>query len=198
VKHLSLSSACLLLALSLGGCALLGGGTPALDTYDLSAPDAPAARGRHGGQILIAEPGALKALDGQNIVIRTGPGAIQFLKGAQWADRLPLVVQAKLAQSFQTAGGFGGVGTPGEGLAIDYQIVTEIRAFEVRVGGGTHAEVEFYVRLLNDRNGTVRASKVFRASSPISGEGNDAYVRGLDRAFGQVGADVVEWVEAQV
>ncbi|MFI0847848.1 ABC-type transport auxiliary lipoprotein family protein [Mesorhizobium sp. IMUNJ 23232] len=199
MKRLSLTSVLLPAALSLGGCAVLGGGTPALDTYDLSAPDAPAARGRHHGQILIAEPGALKALDGQNIVIRTGgPGSIQFLKGAQWADRLPLVVQAKLAQAFQSAGGFNGVGTPGEGLAIDYQVVAELRAFEVRVGGGTHAEVEIYVRLLNDRNGTVKASKVFRASAPVSGEGNDAYVRGLDAAFGAAGAEIVEWVDGQV
>lgn len=197
MKHLSLSSALLLVAVSLSGCALLGSGPPPLDTYDLSAPDAPAARGRHHGQILIAEPGALKALDGQNIVIKTGPGAIQFLKGAQWADRLPLVVQAKLAQAFQSAGGFNGVGTPGEGLAIDYQVVAELRAFEVRVGGGAHAEVEIYVRLLNDRNGTVKASKVFRASAPVSGEGNDAYVRGLDAAFGAAGAEIVEWVDGQ-
>jgi cholesterol transport system auxiliary component len=196
VKHLSLSLL-LSVAVSLSGCALLGSGPPPLDTYDLSAPDAPAARGRHHGQILIAEPGALKALDGQNIVIKTGPGAIQFLKGAQWADRLPLVVQAKLAQAFQSAGGFNGVGTPGEGLAIDYQVVAELRAFEVRVGGGAHAEVEIYVRLLNDRNGTVKASKVFRASAPVSGEGNDAYVRSLDAAFGAAGAEIVEWVDGQ-
>lgn len=196
MKHLSLSLL-LSVAVSLSGCALLGSGPPPLDTYDLSAPDAPAARGRHHGQILIAEPGALKALDGQNIVIKTGPGAIQFLKGAQWADRLPLVVQAKLAQAFQSAGGFNGVGTPGEGLAIDYQVVAELRAFEVRVGGGAHAEVEIYVRLLNDRNGTVKASKVFRASAPVSGEGNDAYVRSLDAAFGAAGAEIVEWVDGQ-
>ena len=186
------------MAVSLSGCALLGSGTPPLDTYDLSAPDAPEARGRSNTQILIAEPGALKALDGQNIVIRTGPGAIQFLKGAQWADRLPLVVQAKLAQSFQAAGGFSGVGTPGEGLAIDYQVVCEIRAFEVRVGAGNQAHVEIYARILNDRNGTVRAAKVFRASSPVSGSGNDAFVRGLDAAFGTAGAEIVDWVDAQI
>ncbi|MDQ6437942.1 ABC-type transport auxiliary lipoprotein family protein [Mesorhizobium sp. LHD-90] len=198
MKLLSLSSALLSVAVSLSGCALLGAGAPPLDTYDLSAPDAPEARGRSNTQILIAEPGALKALDGQNIVIRTGPGAIQFLKGAQWADRLPLVVQAKLAQSFQAAGGFSGVGTPGEGLAIDYQVVCEIRAFEVRVGAGNQAHVEIYARVLNDRNGTVRAAKVFRASSPVSGSGNDAFVRGLDAAFGTVGAEIVDWVDAQI
>ena len=54
----------LAMAALLGGCALIGGGTPALDTYELSAPDTSRARGKSSSQILIAEPGALKALDG--------------------------------------------------------------------------------------------------------------------------------------
>src|SRR5207247_4455757 len=93
-----------LLALTISGCALLGGGTPQLDTYELSAPTVMEGP-RHGHlQVLIAEPTALKALDGQNIVIRPAPGAIQYLKGAQWADRLPKVVQARLAETFQKSG----------------------------------------------------------------------------------------------
>jgi len=198
LRLLNLSSAIVVVALMLGGCALLGGGTPALDTYDLSAPDAPAVHGRSHAQILVAEPGALKALDGQSIVIRPDPGSIQYLKGAQWADRLPVVVQAKLAEAFQNSGAFTGVGTPGEGLAIDYQVVSELRSFEVNLAGGTHAVVEIFVRLLNDRTGVVRAAKVFEATAPVSGEGNDAYVRALDAAFGDAGAEIVSWVDTLV
>ena len=123
------------LSILLSGCALLGGGSKPLDTYELTAPAAGDGRGRSYRQILIAEPSALKALDGQNIVISPAPGNIQYLKGAQWADRLPKVVQARLAETFQRSGEFKGVGKPGEGLAIDYQVIVEIRAFEVRVDG---------------------------------------------------------------
>lgn len=191
-KHLLAVS---LLALSLGGCALLGSAPAPLDTYELSAPDV-SRTGRSNAQILIAEPSALKSLDGENIVIKTGPGMIQFLKGAQWADRLPKVVQARLAETFQKSGGFAGVGRPGEGLAIDYQIVTEIREFEVRTDGATRAEVELFVRILNDRNGTVRGSKVFEASAGVSGAGNDAFVRALDAAFGEAASDIVDWTDS--
>ena len=125
-----------LLALLLPGCALLGGGTPQLDTYELSAPTPDGGAPPAARQVLIAEPSALKALDGQNIVIKPAPGVIQYLKGAQWADRLPKVVQARLAETFQKSGRFGGVGKPGEGLAIDYQVIVEIRAFEVSVEAG--------------------------------------------------------------
>jgi cholesterol transport system auxiliary component len=186
-------------AFLLSGCALFPGGAPApLDTFELSAPQTQSKARRSRIQILVAEPSALKALDGQNIVIKPSPGSIQFLKGAQWADRLPRVVQARLAETFQRSGGFAGVGKPGEGLAIDYQIIAEIRAFEVLVDGGGRANVELFVKLLNDRNGTVRASREFEASAPVSGDGNDAYVAALDQAFGSAAAEIVEWADSQI
>jgi cholesterol transport system auxiliary component len=185
--------------LSLGGCALLPGGGPApLDTFELTAPDMPSHAGRNRLQILIAEPSALKAIDGQNIVIKSGPGTIQYLKGAQWADRLPRIIQARLAETFQRSGAFGGVGKPGEGLAIDYQVVAEIRAFEVKVGSGGSAHVELFVRLLNDRNGQVRASKLFSASTPVRGADNQAYRDAMDAAFGTVAAEIVTWTDSVI
>ncbi|WP_246666104.1 ABC-type transport auxiliary lipoprotein family protein [Aquamicrobium sp. LC103] len=183
------------LAAFLSGCAALPGGGPApLDTYDLTAafPQAEGPR-RSNTQILIAEPSALKSLDSENIVIKTSPAAIEYLKGAQWADRLPRVVQARLVEAFQASGRVGGVGQPGEGLAIDYQVVTTIRSFEVRVDGTPRAEVELFVRLLNDRNGVVRASRSITQSVPVGGAGNDAYVRALDAAFAGAAAEIVAW-----
>ena len=187
----------LLAALAFSGCAALPGGGPApLDTYDLTSISAEAAGPKRGRmQILVAEPGALKALDGENVVVRPSAGSVEFLKGAQWADRLPRVVQARLVEALQATGRLGGVGKPGEGLAIDYQIVTEIRAFEVRLDGAPRAEVTLYVKLLNDRNGVVRAARGFSASAPLGGgAGNDAYIAALDRAFAQVVRELVPWV----
>lgn len=182
----------------MAGCAALPGGGPApLDTFELSAPSVEV-RSHSRRQILIAEPSALKALDGQNIVIKTSNRAIQYLKGAQWADRLPLIVQARLAETFQRSGSFAGVGKPGEGLAIDYQVITEVRSFEIRADRGEQAQVELFVRLLNDRNGEVRASRTFTASAPVSGGGNQAYVAALDSAFGQAAQDIVRWTDSSI
>ena len=119
--------------------------------------------------MLIAEPSALKALDGQNIVIKPAPGVIQYLKGAQWADRLPKVVQARLADTFQKSGRFGGVGKPGEGLAIDYQVIVDIRAFEVSVEAGNAADIELFVRCSMTATAQVKASRTFEASAPVGG-----------------------------
>ncbi|WP_430439261.1 ABC-type transport auxiliary lipoprotein family protein [Shinella sp.] len=163
------------------------------DTFALSsvaAVEGPSAKSR---QILVPQPSALKALDSEQIVIRPSASEIQYLAGAQWSDSLSKMVQAKLVQAFENTGRLGGVGKPGEGLAIDYQIVTDIRAFEVQTAGADAAVVEISAKLLNDRNGTVRAQKVFRATVPVGGTGNPAFVKALDAAFAAVTADIVGW-----
>jgi cholesterol transport system auxiliary component len=198
VKSIVFRSGAALLVLAVAGCAALGAGPAPLDTYELSAPHVEA-RGHSSRQILVAEPSALKSLDSQNIVIKPTPASIQYLTGAQWADRLPKIVQARLAETFQRSDSFAGVGKPGEGLAIDYQVIVEIRSFEVRVDGGDHAEVELFVRLLNDRNGEVRAAKSFTATAPVSGGGgNEAYVRALDAAFGETAREIVRWTDSVI
>lgn len=189
----------LIAAALVAGCAALPGGKGRpLDTYELTTPDVAARRHRPRLQILIAEPTALKSLDGQNIVVKTGPTAIAYLDGAQWGDRLPKIVQARLAEAFQRSRAFGGVGKPGEGLAIDYQVVTEVRAFEIEAGSGEQARVSLFVRVLNDRNGVVVAERLFEANAPVAGSGNDAYVAALDRAFATAQADIVAWTAARL
>lgn len=178
------------LAALLAGC----GGSAKNDTFDLSVTatsvtQGPALRSR---QLLIADPTALKALDSENIVVRLSGSEMQYLAGSQWSDRLPRMVQSKLVEAFEDTGKLGGVGRPGQGLAIDYQVVTDIRAFEVDTTKNI-ANIEISVKLLNDKNGTVRAQEVFRSSARINGSGNANLVQGLDSAFAGATRDIVAW-----
>lgn len=189
----------LALAAGLSGCA--GGGlvsSPPPDTYGLSAAPAVTGQRARNRQILIGEPTALKALDSEQIVIRPTPSAIQYLANSQWSDRLPSIVQDKLVQAFENSGQVGGVGRPGDGLAIDFKIITAIRAFEIKADRGERAVVELSVKVLNDRNGVVVATRVFSASTPVTGSGNAAYVQSLDRAFETVVQDIVSWTLSRI
>ncbi|MGB7431622.1 MAG: ABC-type transport auxiliary lipoprotein family protein [Ahrensia sp.] len=181
------------------GCAAVTGGQVATsDTYELAVPQVSQDSAvRRGVQILIPEPTALKAVDSENIVIKTDPLIIQYLNEAQWSDRLPKLVQRRLADGFSNSGRFNGVGLPGQGLAIDYQVVTEIRAFAVDATSG-RAEVEISAKLLDDRNGTIVANRLFTASAPVAGSGNRAFIGALDQAFAQVADDMVGWVTGRI
>lgn len=184
----------LLVGLPLMAVLLAGCGTKANnDTFDLSVtPSAEGAVAR-SRQILVPEPTAVQLLNSEQVVVRVSPSEIQYLSESRWGDRLPALVQSKLVQAFENSRRVGGVGKPGQGLAIDYQVVTDIRAFEVSAGSPRSAVVEISVKLLNDRNGTVRAQNVFRATSPISGAENRDFIQALNRAFARVGADIVDW-----
>ncbi|MEM5492064.1 ABC-type transport auxiliary lipoprotein family protein [Hoeflea sp. AS16] len=186
------------MATVLSGCA--GGlvSSPPPDTYGLSAAPVIAGQKIRNRQILITEPSALKALDSEQIVIRPTPSAIQYLAKSQWSDRLPNIVQDKLVQAFENSGRISGVGRPGDGLAIDYKIITAIRAFEIKADAGEQAVVEISAKILNDRNGVVVATKVFRSTARVTGSGNAAYVQSLDRAFETVVQDIVAWTLSRI
>ncbi|NVD38692.1 membrane integrity-associated transporter subunit PqiC [Ensifer sp. HO-A22] len=178
------------LAVLLAGC---GAGAAVNDTFSLSSSPVVEGRGATSKQILVPEPTALKALDSDQIVIRLSGSELQYLSKAQWSDRLPRMVQAKLVQAFENTGKIGGVGKPGEGLAIDYQVISEIRSFEISTEGADTAVVEIFAKLVNDRNGTVRAQKAFRATASVKGTGNPAFVKALDQAFATVASEIVGW-----
>jgi cholesterol transport system auxiliary component len=193
VRHHRLLGCAIALPMMLA--ALTSCGTAPNDTFDLSAVATPvsttaSARNR---QLLIADPSALKALDSEQILVRLSGSEVQYLSKSQWSDKLTRVVQSKLVEAFEDTGRLGGVGRPGQGLAIDYQLISDVRAFEIATGGGDRGVVEISVKLLNDRNGSVKAQKVFRAEAPSSGSSSSDYVNALDQAFGRVTGEIVAW-----
>ena len=188
----SLPRLCAALGFSLLALSACGTG-PAPDTYDLSSLTPEISAPARKRQLLVTEPTAVKALDSEQIVVRVGGGEIQYLSKAQWADRLPRLVQARLVEALEKTGKLAGVGKPGQGLAIDDQVVTDIRSFEIVTGGSSVARVEISVKLLNDRNGTIRAQQSFSAETP-AGSGNPAFVKALDTAFAAVTDEIVTWV----
>lgn len=187
----------------MGGLALVAGlllaacNTAAvIDIYDLGAPaDFPGLKANSRSQILVLEPSALKSLDAQEIVIKTSPTQIEYLARSQWPDRLPKVVQARLVEAFENSKKVRAVSKPGEGLVIDYQIVTDIRAFQANIGAGEQAAVvSLSVKLVSDRTGKVLRSQVFEAQAPLSGTDAPAVVNGINAAFDVIARDLVKWV----
>ncbi len=168
--------------------------------YGLTAPDAPAGVSTRakGAQVLVAPPKALQALDTSSIAVVDAGPVYTYLPKVAWTDTLPNVVQAKIVETLENTGRLRGVGVPGEGLLIDYQLQTELRSFEVRIDGQDRAVVEVMARLVNDRNGRTKASKLFRAQAPASVSSASKAVEGVNRAAQQVLDEMSRWVLSQV
>jgi cholesterol transport system auxiliary component len=162
--------------------------------YSLAAADVGGVTGRSNRvQVLVAPPRALKALDTTHIaVVDSGP-VYSYFPDVAWADTLPNVVQNKLLQTLQNTGRLRGVGLPGDGLLIDYQLQTDIRAFEFNVDGANRGVVEIAARVVNDRNGRTVANKVFRRETPSGSSDVNKAVAAMNRSAEQVFADIAAW-----
>jgi cholesterol transport system auxiliary component len=181
--------AALPVALALSAC---GGGPP--PTFDLNSVRDFGDVKMGSGALAIYEPAAAQPLDSQRVVVRTGPDAIAYLKGAQWADRLPSLVQARLIESFENAHGLRAVGRPG--LVAAYSLQSEIRRFEAETPQG-RARVEISVRIVA-ADGRVLTSKIFSADAAATRDDPATLTAALDEALANVLRQIVLWTTPQV
>jgi cholesterol transport system auxiliary component len=169
------------------------GGSSAVPTFDLSAARE-GLRGAPGtgGQLLVEEPSAIQVYDSERIVARAISQGLTYLPDAQWADRLPRLVQTRLIQTFENSNRFRNVGRPGEDIEPDVKLVSEIRAFEADEATRS-GQVALSVKLVDGRNGRIRRGQLFTASAPVASIDGAGASAALDRALGQVLVQVVSW-----
>lgn len=183
-----------LLATTLSACILIT--PPPARTFDLSAPTDIRKLSGRAGQLLIVEPSALQALAGNGIVVRPSASELNYFPQAQWADSLPRLLQAKLQESFEATGRTRAIGKPGDGLVIDYQILSSVRAFEFDVVQQS-AIVDISVKIVDDRSGKVLGSREFNGSAVAATDSVEDIVFALDQAMDEVIISIVRWTLAR-
>lgn len=181
----------------LAGCALFSGAAPT--TFNLTAPsDVSSVRGSTASQILVPESTALEPLNSERILVVSG-SQLSYYPDVQWVDRLPKVIQARVIETLERTGNARAAGRPGQGLSIDYQLLTDIRAFEFRTDGGVMtAVVEIYAQIMDDRNGRVVNTETFRASTPVAEDSAVAIAASLDAALREVLLAIANWTLARI
>jgi cholesterol transport system auxiliary component len=190
------AAALLALALASLGAGCAGSKVEAI--YELSALPSPAVASGTTKQILVPEPRALDSLASPKIAVKPTALTIAYYPKVQLQDSAPKVLQRVLLDTFQNTGKVKAAGLPGQSLLIDYQIVTDIRAFQVETYGADQAHIEVAAKLLNDANGNVVADRVFTAVVPISGDSAEAAAAGLNAAVQQLALDVVSWTLSSI
>ena len=180
----------------LSSCALLKAPEAPRETYEISAPAKfSGIRGGTRAQILIKAPTALKSIDSDRMIVKPTRSVITYLEGAQWSDTVPKMIQAKLLEAFENTGATGATAKPGDGLVIDYQLISDIRRFEISNGS---AVIEISIKLLADKTGLVRETRIFTASAVAAGDTAEAYVDAFDAAFDELARSTIRWVIGRV
>ncbi|WNJ89013.1 ABC-type transport auxiliary lipoprotein family protein [Bosea sp. 685] len=188
LARLALPTTLLAALLMLAGC----GGGSAPTTYDLSAPRDVGRVGGSRAALVVAEPTTVQTLDSDRVIVKDSSGALSFAGGAQWADRVPKLVQTRLVQTFENGGRLASVARPGERIVPDTQLNTDIRSFNIDTASGA-AVVEITAKLVGDRSGKVQRARLFTARVPATAGDGGAAAQALDRALSQVLIEIVRW-----
>ena len=186
------SAAALALALPLAGCA----SSPSA-TFDLSAAALARPARALGAQVVVTEPVATAPVDSDRIVVRPTPDTIATLKGAQWTERLPRLIQTRLLQSFENARLLRFVSRPDGRVVAQYSLNTEIRRFDMDLSR-SEAVVEISVKLVEEGAGRIAAAKIFTARTPGGAEDGVSSAASLDAALGEVMGQIVMWTAGRV
>jgi cholesterol transport system auxiliary component len=167
---------------------------PPRANYDIAAAEGGFPARAPRGQLAVLEPVAIAPVLSDRIVVRTSPETLATLGGAQWVDRLPVLVQTRLVESFENARVLRAVGR--SGILADHNLHTEIRRFELDSSRGEVA-VEIFARL-SGSGGQAIGGRLFSVRIPVATD-DPAYVASaLNAALKEVMRQIVTWTTQKV
>jgi phospholipid/cholesterol/gamma-HCH transport system substrate-binding protein len=177
---------------------MTGGGKASGIYYSLNAVPAPATPPAPlGKQLAVPDPNALMAFDSEKVLSQNQAGQLEGLGNAKWSDTLPKVMQAKIIQSFENYGSLGEVNRPIEGVTPDYQLLTEIRRFQIVQGPQPVAEAEIAAKLAGSE-GQIVAARIFSAKEPVQSKDEAEGARALNAAFGTIASSLLDWTRSTI
>ncbi len=162
-------------------------------SYELTAPNKfPDNVPLPTGQLVVPAPTTIVALDTQRIMLHSAEGLVPAFEDFRFADSIPLIVQSRLIQGFENAGD-PQVGSDSSGINGDFQLLVNIRKFEMATVGSPNAEVALMAKIL-DTGGTVVDAKLFTATVPVSDITKpEVIAAAINQGFVKASTDLIVW-----
>jgi cholesterol transport system auxiliary component len=193
-RGLLVSSTCLLL---LSGCSgLIGPSGPPPQIYvlqpDLHAlNDTPAV----SWQLAVAAPDASESLDTARIALHRG-ATLDYFADARWTDAAPLLIQAKLVESFEKSTRIPAVAATSDAVRADYALETTLRDFEARYDSQNSAPtivVDIVARVVTVGRSDVIATHDFHQEATAARNDIPSVVAAFNQAAGAAFEEIVGW-----
>ncbi|CAN5230785.1 ABC-type transport auxiliary lipoprotein family protein [soil metagenome] len=185
----------------LSGLQKLTGGGPKVETvsYDLTAPAKfPPIDKLPDGQLSVAPPTTVVALDSQRIMLKNAGGVVPFFENYRWGDSIPLLVQARVLQGFENAG-YPRVGSDTSGITGDFDLKLDVRAFGLDISGATPTARVTLMAKLVDGGGKVVDAKLFQGEAAVARTDDPQIAAdGIDAAFCEAATDLIVWALAGI
>lgn len=185
-----------MLALTLGGCALLGAGKGNGATQYAPDPRVQAEPGwpSVGWSLTVNQPTAARAIDSTRIAVRPVPQELQVYKDAQWAQRPSEMLESAVLRALEDSGRIRVVSRHGSGIATDYRLLLDVRRFESDYASGQPAAtIEVRAQLLRGAAPEVVASRTFLQTAPSPDTAVPAVVGAFETALAGMARDLAGW-----
>lgn len=183
----------LVVALLLGGCSIL----PESPRVALYTPplQVPAAAGQQGVQwrLALSRPAASGLLGGARILVHPVPTQIEVYPQAEWSAPPPELVGNALLHAFEGDARVPALQRSSAGLGRDFELTTELRAFQLELANGPSGVVRIKANLLRQPDGRLVEGRLFEAVVPAEGEDVGAAVNALGAGLQQVLSEIVDW-----
>ena len=93
---------------------------------------------------------------------------------------------------FENAGFGGSIGRAAEGLTGDFQLLVDLRSFQIVADAKPTAKVAFGAKIL-DSGGKIVGSKLFEVNAPAAAVDAPGATTALNAAFGDAAKQLVIW-----
>lgn len=189
-------TASVMLLAALAGCQILNAVTEPLDlytvtpksTFDPSLPDV-------FWQLTVEEPVAAGNLNTGRIAIAMTPTSSDYYSKTAWTDRLPLMVQTRIVDSFENTHKIVAVSRDSIGLRPNYVLQPDLRNFEAMFfyGGAPIVHVRVVVKLVRMPDRQIIGVGTFERCVRARTDKIPSVVEAFDQALGSVMKALVSW-----
>jgi len=184
----------------LSGCSVLPRQAP-LDTFMLPSPSLSRSEVQAvlPVSLRISRPIAGVQLSGQRIVVVPEDHRVSVYKGVSWSDPAPVLLRDRLMDAFRADGRIGALSNDELRLQADYELVSDLQAFQSEYRNGSPEVVLRLDARLVQRNGRrIVASRQFEARHRPPGVEVPEVVESFGQASTVLAQAVVSWTVSEI
>lgn len=153
---------------------------------------------QHGGSLpspmVMAEPTAIARLQTQRFLFTPDEDVAGFAD-AQWGDSLPVLLQARLQQSFENYDISHAPLRADSSVEGVPRLLIDLRRFEIALGPQPKAVMALSAKIVGS-DGQIKAAQLFEETAPLAALSPDNAATAFDNAFGALARKLVTWTSS--
>ncbi len=142
----------------------------------------------------VLRPVSGSRIAGRRIVVIPDDRLVSVYQGAAWTDPAPVLMRERIVDALLAGQRFASVSTDERSLFADFELDTELRAFQSEYRNGRpEAVIRIDVRLAQGNTRHIVASQRFEARENAAGTAVADVVDAMGRAADRVAQDIARW-----